>query len=907
MDHHRVNRIIAGSIFVVSFCTYIITLAPTVVFWDVGEFIAASFMMQVPHPPGSPLFLLMTRLAMMIPVSPDLALRAHAFSALCGSLGVMFLYLVIIRVLIDFRGIPDSLAEKTTVYGAGLIGSLSLTFGTTYWNNSIEAEVYGVSMLFLSAVMWLAMRWYERADNEGNEKYLLLIAYLMGLSLGVHLLALLVIFPVALIVYFRKYEINFDSFLKFLGVSLIVFFMIYPGIVKFLPGLMDGELGGSKSDIVSYIPWILIIGACYGVYYAYKKKKRIWFVALLGIVLIFLGYTTYIAVLIRSNTNVPMNENDPSNLARLTSYLNREQYGDIPFWPRRHSQEPHQQGIYTKYSSEWEYLLKYQLNHMFVRYVLWNYVGQESDRQDSGVLWRGTFGIPLFVGLLGLYYVFTKDARMGWVFLASFIILGPILALYNNQQEPQPRERDYIYVGAFYVFSLWIAVGVVAIVDYVRKLIASKEGVWTGSIAVVGCLTVAIPLNMARMNWNTHDRSGNYVAWDYSYNILQTCEQDAILFTNGDNDTFPLWYLQDVEGVRRDVRIVNLSLVNTPWYIKQMKAEPYYPEASPVPISLSDTQIERIMPSVWDPQTVSMPVPAEVFHRYGVTDTAVTNKGKISWAFRNTLQVGDTKAIRVQDRMVWDIVTTNQWKRPVYFAVTVAPDSKIGLDEHLWFRGLAWRLEPRKIRSQESGLDPKVLEENLFHEPEGFFRGPQQANPEDTIAAGYKFRNIPNPDVYFDENTTRLMTNYRSAFIRFALYQMNVVNNTGKAAASLDRMEAIIPRAKIPISWDVNSDIAFFYHKLGHTKEFEEIAGEIEPVCWTMIESGRGNVNSYYNPYRILLDIYDFKKQPDKKLEVLMALRSQYPKDPVVERRIREAQAELGMKEGSGDSVGGVR
>jgi hypothetical protein len=537
-----------------------------------------------------------------------------------------------------------------------------------------------------------------------------------------------------------------------------------------------------------------------------------------------------------------------------------------------------------------DYLMRYQLSHMFVRYVLWNYVGQESDRQDAGVLWTATFGIPLLVGLLGLYYVFTKDAKMGWVFLASFIILGPVLALYNNQQEPQPRDRDYIYVGAFFVFSLWIAVGVVAIADYFRKVAASPEKIWPSAAVVTGCLFLAIPINMARMNWERHDRSGNYVAWDYSYNILQTCEQDAILFTNGDNDTFPLWYLQDVEGVRRDVRIVNLSLVNTSWYIKQMKAEPYYSEAKAVPISLSDAQIDRIMPTMWNPQIVSIPVSADVYTRYNVTDTAATNKGKINWMFRNTLQSGDTKAIRVQDRMVWDIIATNQWKRPVYFAVTVAPDSKIGLDDYLWFRGLAWRLEPHKIRSQESGLDPEVLEQNLFNEPEGFSKGPQ---------LGYKFRNIADPNVYFDENVSRLMTNYRSAFIRFALYQMNIANDSRKAEASLDRMEQVIPRSKVPLLWDVHSDIAFFYHKLGRTKDFEERADEIEAVCWALIEGGKGVVNSYYNPYRVLLDIYDLQKQPEKKLEVLMNLQKKYPNDPGVQRRIRETQAMLGKREGA--------
>jgi len=315
---------------------YVLTLAPTVVFWDVGEFIAAAKMLQVPHPPGSPLFLLLTRMAMMIPFLADQAVRAHALSAVLSAFGVMFLYLVIVRVIVNFRGEPEAVVEKVGVYGGGVIGALSLAFGTTYWDNAIEAEVYGASMFFLSAIMWLVMRWRERSETEGNEKYLVLIAYLIGLSLGVHLLALLAIFPVLMVVYFQKYEYRMGSFVKFVGVAVVVFFVVYPGIVKYLPGMMDGEFAGQKSEAMKYVPWVIIAAACWGVYETYRKKQRVAHVALVSVVLIFLGYTTYTSVLIRSNAKPPMNENDPSTLERLTSYLGREQYGEAPlFLPRR--------------------------------------------------------------------------------------------------------------------------------------------------------------------------------------------------------------------------------------------------------------------------------------------------------------------------------------------------------------------------------------------------------------------------------------------------------------------------------------------------------------------------------------------------------------------------------------------
>jgi hypothetical protein len=883
MNHKMLNRIVAVAVFAAALVVYLLTLSPTVVFWDVGEFIAAAKLMQVPHPPGSPLFLLAARIAMMIPFAADQAVRAHALSAVLSALGIMFTYLVLVRLVTNFRGTPSTLRDYLTVYGAGAVGTLSLAFGTTYWDNSIEAEVYGASMFFLAAVIWIALRWLDHAEEEGNEKYLLLIAYMIGLSLGVHLLALLAIFPVLMIIYFHKYEVTFSSFAVFSVVALGVFGVVYPGIVKELPGMMDGEWAGKKSELIAYVPWIIIALVCYGVYTSYRKRQKMLHLALSSILLIFLGYTTYTSVIIRSNANPPMNENDPSNLARLTSYLGREQYGNAPlFMPRRYSQEPHQQGIYTNYSSDMDFLIRYQLDHMFFRYLFWNYIGAAGDEQDSGVSAAQTWAIPFIIGLIGLYYQFKKDWKMGLVFLTAFIILGPVLALYQNQQEPQPRERDYFYVGAFFVFSMWIAMGVVALIDSVMRLVTAERVRTLLAGGIAAACFVAVPVNLVRINYHEHDRSGNYVAWDYSYNMLQTCTQDAILFTNGDNDTFPLWYLQDVEGVRRDVRIVNLSLVNTPWYVQQMKNKPYYEDAKAVPISLSDARIASVQPQMWEPRMIDLPVPSDVFARYGVKDTASTNTGKISWMMRNTMQFGQTKAVRVQDLLVLDIIRTNQWKRPVFFAVTCAPDSKIGLDDYLWFHGLAMRLEPRKVSREDIGINPGIIEQNLLHEPEGFSRTPQY---------GYKFRRINDPHVYFDENITRLMLNLRTGYIRLAMYYANVDSNMQKAAMALDHMEDVIPRNKIPMGWDLESNLAYFYFRIGRMEKFEELAGDVEREAKKLLASGQYNLSSPDNPYRALIEIYDLRKDYTSELEILKDLQSRYyPNDPSLKARIDMVQ-----------------
>jgi hypothetical protein len=885
MTHIKLNRIVAVSVFAISMVVYAITLSPTVVFWDVGEFIAAAKLMQVPHPPGSPLFLLLARVAMMLPLAADQAVRAHALSAFLSALAIMFMYLVIVRTIVNYRGIPTTFTDRVAVLGSSVVGALALAFCSTYWDNSIEAEVYGASMFFLTTILWLVLRWMDKSDEPGNEKYILLISYLIGLSLGVHLLSLLAIFPVLMIIYFKKYEFTLNSFFKFSLIAVAIFFVVYPGIVKFLPEMMDGEWGGKQYAVLPYVPWLILAAAVYGAYVSYKKKQKMLNIALLAGILIFFGYTTYVSVLIRSNMNPPMNENDPSNLARLTSYLGREQYGNAPLiMPRRYSQEPHQMGIYTKYSSDMDFLWRYQLEHMFFRYVGWNFIGIAGEEQDSGVSFKDFFGIPLLLGLLGLYYQFRKDWKMGLVYLAAFVILGPVLALYQNQQEPQPRERDYFYVGAYAVFALWIAVGIEALIDFARSYLKKEDGAKYAAVGIVALAAVFVPVRMVQVNFKDHDRSGNYVAWDYSYNTLQSCEKDAILFTNGDNDTFPLWYLQDVEGVRRDVRIVNLSLVNTPWYIRQMKAKPYYSEALAVPISFSERQIEELQPVQWEARQMELPVPLEAFGRYGVTDTSVVKSGKVSFTMSPSLQVGQVKAIRVQDIMVLDIIRTNRWNRPVCFAVTCAPDSKIGLDDYMWFQGLVWRLEPRRISQNDLGMNPEVVEKHVMHEPEGFSTTP---------AFGYKFRNVANPKVFFDENTSRLMVNYRAAFTRLALYYTNVKFDPKKGIETLDRMEQIIPRSKIPLPWEIQADLSNLYFRFGQIDRFNEYSNELEVNMTELIKSGQANVNSYYNPYRVLLDIYDARKDYAKTLSLLKELQLQFPNDGGLKQRIEATQQQL--------------
>ena len=885
MEHKKINRLVALGVFVVSLVTYMVTLSPTVVFWDVGEFCAAAITLQVPHPPGAPLFLLLARVAAMIPFASDLAVRMHFISALGSAIACAMLYLLTVRFVLKWREVPRTTYDRVVVYGAAVIGSLSLTFSPTFWFNAVEAEVYGMSMFFLSGIIWLGMKWYDRADRERGDMYLLLIFYMVGLAVGVHLLAILALFPVMLLYYHRHYEFSIRSFLIFGAVALAIFGVVYVGVVKELPSLLDGEFSGVKSDVFTYLPFILLAAAAYGVWYAIKKQNRILNVALLSFLFIVLGYSTYAVVYVRANAKPPMNENDPSTMARLVSYINREQYGEAPLINRRWNTDPEQRAAHQKYSSDLDYFLKYQLDHMYLRYFGWNFVGSEGDFKEAGVDWKQLYGIPLFLGILGAFYHWRRDWKMASVASAAFLVLGLALVVYFNMQEPQPRERDYFYVGSFFIFSMWIGIGVLGIVDWIKEKFQAGGGYALTGYGVLVLALVVVPGNMLRTNFHQANRSGNYVAWDYSYNLLQSCAPDAVLFTNGDNDTFPLWYLQDVEGVRRDVRVVCLSLLNTNWYIKQLKHERPY-GSKKIAITTADVEIENIGPRQFEPRTIKLPVPGEVLKQFGVegTSTAVNMKGKgnpadtISFYMPNTMQYGDVKAIRVQDIMVFDIVASSNWERPIYFAMTVSPDGQIGLKDYLQLEGLAFRLTPRKGTSYWSSLNEPRIHAQLFTDVD---------QPSKTPAVGYRWRGLNNSKIYFDEDIRRLMTNYRQTFGLLAQHYANLPGQKAKVVETLDRMDKLIPRNVIEMDYRTKMYVANLYNAAGDLKMFHQFNDEVIKELTPIVERGDAAPLTYDNPYVVLFQTYESMQMFDEALKVVDKMGAVYSNERGALEQIR--------------------
>lgn len=894
MSERNINRLVAFGIFLFAFIIYFRTLSITVVFWDVGEFCAASWLLQVPHPPGSPLFILIARIVSMVPFVADVARRMHAISAFAGGLGASFIYLNIVRLINRFRGVPATAADRFTTYGSAVIGALAMAFSATFWDNSIEAEVYGLSMLFVSMILWISLLWWDHADEPHNEKYILMVAYMVGLSIGVHLLSLLVLFTIMMVFFFRKNEFNRKNLMRLLIIGVPAFFVIYPGIVQLMPSMLDGNFIGIDSDLWPFVPLIIIIAVAYYAWKSAKTKQKWLNIAALSFLMIVLGYTTYFEVLIRANVHAPMNENNPNNLVRFVSYINREQYGNTPIFkgqtwdndlqgyretlfPRRWSQESMHEPTRTNYTSDADFFWRWQVNHMFLRYLFQNYIGAEGDWQDAGVSWKETWGIPFLIGLFGFYWHFKRDWKNFLPIFVMFLVMGLVFVIYANMQEPQPRERDYFYVGAFYAFCIWIAFGVVGIIELIRNALKNPQAHQYAAAGIVLVGFVTVPISMLRMNYHENDRSGNYVAWDYSYNLLQSCDPNAILFTNGDNDTFPLWYLQDVEGIRTDVRIANLSLINTSWYIAQLKNErPHGTEQ--VPISLSDQQIERIEPRIWQERKVDLPVPDSVIREYGVTDTSILKTHKITFTMSGTQMNADTRIIRVQDMMVQNIIMTNNWKRPIDFAITCSPDSKIGLDHYLWMQGMVWRLKPNYSPNPDGGIDPKLLAANFLAE---------NVTPSKTWQPGFRYRNLNNPNQYYDENVTRMILNYRAGFCSLAEEAAEEEHNQARGRQIIDQMERVMPITVVSNEqWTYTYKMMTVAQACADSAHFNQYSKILEDRCRTELASPAIDDQNKMMMYRILLDIYEARKDYANAIDMLNRMQEKYPDDPSIKGRI---------------------
>ena len=649
---------------------------------------------------------------------------------------------------------------------------MTFAFTDSHWFNAVEAEVYSLSTFFTSIVVWLILKWNKNSGFKGNVRYILIIAYMFGLAIGIHLLNLLALPFIALIIYFNKYEFEFKTFIFTIIATLITFVTIYLGIIKGIPNLLATNNGLTLLLILLLIIIGFLVTSVKNNYFKYST-------ILMCLVLILVGFSTYSTIFIRATQHPSINENNPDTFEGALSYMNREQYGsweilDPAFTLARsecaysdrwteNKQNP------TKFE-EINFLWNYQIKEMYLRYFAWQFIGKEDYDSRSwdlvtlkgdlikklrGIDWsRYGLPFPFLFGLIGMIFHFSRDWKRALAVLALFLATGLMIILYLNQYDPQPRERDYSYVGSFFAFSIWIGIGVAALQEKIKDWLEGVEIAAFVSIGLTGILLILMPLSILATDYDQHNRKGNYVAWDYAYNMLNSCEPNGIIFTNGDNDTFPLWYIQEVEGVRKDVRVVNLSLLNTPWYIEQLKNQ-----APKLPIQFSDNDINNLEPYMgtiyalgqWTGFTKQInqqigQLFAEQEIKQKKNEISKLNQAEqteiinaiskkyserndnyrpyehgLQWPWKNEdaiiiiddshsfkFQISPTISnfLRLQDIMILQIIQDAIKNHPIYFAVTVAPRNRLGLDDYLSMEGLVYRLTYEK--STVSSPSPRL-------------------------------------------------------------------------------------------------------------------------------------------------------------------------------------------------------
>ncbi|MDR3183908.1 MAG: DUF2723 domain-containing protein [Prevotellaceae bacterium] len=944
----RVNNLAGWVVCAIASLVYLLTVEPTTSFWDCGEFIASSYKLEVGHAPGNPVFQLLGRLFSMFVAPAYVAPMINSLSALCSGFTILFLFWTIThlaRRIMERKGETLTSGNMIAVIGAGVVGALAYTFSDTFWFSAVEAEVYAMSSLFTAVVFWAILKWEEEADQPYANRWIILIAYLMGLSIGVHLLNLLAIPAIVFVYYFKKTaQIKSKGvFLTLLIAGGLVLLMLWfiplvPTIAAYFDLFFVTSLGLPFNSGTVFAILLLFALAAYGIAATHRKKKVLWNTVILSFTVALIGYSTFAVVVIRSSANTPTNENQPDNPFSLLYYLNRVQYGAPPllsgptyasrpidinektayaksngkyvkvrgmpdykydssstmFFTRMFSTKEEHKNIYKQYVKSKQrdvkskqravdtytkepipsfrenmaFFFDYQINWMYIRYFMWNFAGRQNDIQGHGNSYNGNwecgipfidnvrlgdmsdmppylaenkarnhyYMLPFLLGLAGLFYQLKRDKRNFTVVLFLFILTGVAIVVYLNQTPFQPRERDYAYAASFYAFTIWIGLGVYAVYDFIRRKLKTPAAVSAG---VSAALCLLIPLQMAAENWDDHNRSNRYSARDVAYNYLNACDENALLFTNGDNDTFPLWYIQEVEGVRTDVRVVNLSLLGTDWYIDQMKYRMY--ESEPVPFKLprenyiqgvndfvsvneqlrGTVPVSTIMEFISNPKYRARTQGGDMVSYIPTRSIAVpVNKENIRGVDAGKLL--DTMIIKISkndiskpDMMILDLLANNNWERPIYF-VSMGGDMAIDLRNYFQYLGFAYKLVPLREPAKRQGLSVDVDE--LYNK----------------IMNVYRWGNMNKKGIFVDYNnsfTLAVVLNVRNMHVRLAEELLNKGRNAD-AVAVLDSAMARIPACNFPlnISTDNNDIVAIniiqLYYRLGETGTADAMAEE---------------------------------------------------------------------------------
>ncbi len=935
--YKKYNLLLGWFVFLISSIVYFLTIEPTASFWDCGEYISTAYKLEVGHPPGAPLFQLIGRFFSLFAAdTSNVAFLINCVSALSSSFTIMFLFWTITMMAKKIFSIEKNLI---TILGCGLIGSLTYTFTDSFWFSAVESEVYAMSSFFTAVTFWSILKWEEEFDKPYAWRWIILIAYLIGLSIGVHLLNLLAIPALIFVYYFKMYTPTKEKTAITFIISLIILGLIQglliPGIVSIAGKfeLFFVNTIGLPFNYGTIIYFLILISAIiYGLKWSKEKNKPLYNNLILCFTMILIGYSTFLTLVIRSNADTPIDENNPEDAVSLLSYLNREQYGSWPilhgqyfnadivgfksgnptymkdekkkkyvisdknefaeyeykkefttFFPRMWSS---QRQAHAKEYKKWgkikgrnntppsfaenlRYFVSYQIGHMYFRYFMWNFSGRQNDIQGHGEKHKGNwisgisfiddarlgdqklmpnylknnkgknayFFLPLILGIIGALFHYKKNKNDFMVIMLFFILTGLAIVVYLNQYPLQPRERDYAYVGSFYAFSIWIGLGVAAITNFIEKYNLKYANI----MSIILCLLL-VPVLMAKENWDDHDRSNRYTAKEVASNYLNSCAPNAILFTNGDNDTFPLWYAQEVEGIRTDVRVVNLSLFNTDWYIDQMKRAAY--ESAPIPSKMTKNKYKQ---GTRDYLPISKRNNNKYIELIRVIDEFIAlddkdTKIKTSAGMRNymptdklkiTIKPSDKDALIKQNiiknkndivdeikwkitgqgiaknqMMVLDILAHNNWERPIYFAITVGRENFMGLEKYFQLEGLAYRFLPVKTnKNTQNNVDIGIVNSDIMYK---------------NMMETFNWKSISDPNIYIDETNSRMAMNFRNNFARLA-NQLIEENKLDSAKLVLDKCIEVLPSNNYPYMY-FSLPVAESYLKIQDCQECCESA-----------------------------------------------------------------------------------
>ena len=912
----KLNTCMAWLVFAIAAIVYGLTVEPTASLWDCPEFIACGYKLEIGHPPGAPVFMLAANLFSQLASDPShVALMVNLLSALLSAGCIFFLFLTVThlarKLICPISNGEMSIPQVITTEACGMVGALAYTFSDTFWFSAVEAEVYAFSSFLTALMFWLILKWESEMDKPGSTRWIVLIAYITGLSIGVHLLCLLCLPAMSFVVYFRRARrVTWMGMLKALiagGLLIgVILFCLIPGVVK-LGGwfelLFTNVLGCPyNTGLICYI--LLLTGTIVIAYY--KVKQRIVKLSLACLLMMLIGYSSYGVIFIRANSQMPMCENAPDNIFSLGSYLNREQYGKTPlfygpaycseidrvaegeylvprqkegkavyrpvadstkqeyevvrheidylyknnmYFPRMHSSR------HTKAYEDWmggvekkdgiptaaenlRFFLSYQVNFMYWRYFLWNFVGRQNNIQGHGEVEHGNwitgfqwiddwllgcdtsklpsdlkenkgrnvfYGLPLLLGLVGMLWQWRKGREGKQQFLVVmllFLMTGLAIVVYLNQTPLQPRERDYAYAGSFYAFAIWIGMGVGMIIEKVRVK-SAKYATALAILSAIACLLV--PIQMASQTWDDHDRSGRYTCRDFGANYLNSMQREGhpIILTNGDNDTFPLWYNHEVEGVRTDTRVVNMEYLQTDWYIDQMKRPAY--DSPPLPISLSHEDYK-------EGRMEYVPIDTDSI---AIGPATISLKGK-KGLFKNEL-------------MVLDMLLQANWERPVYMSISMGSDILPFLRDHLVLEGLAYRISPTTTTQR---IDVERIYDNIMHR--------------------FRYGGLSTKGIYVDEDVKR-MANTHQLIMGVLIDSLLQRGDLKRALTVCHKWQKEMPQENVPYT-EYALSMARCYYMAHQPEKGDQIVSSLlrrsdEWLSWINTIKISRRAGSLYNRY----------------------------------------------------------